>query len=144
MKESREDTITRFESLLLSYAKSNGLARKCNGMRRVEEILLTLVDNGVNQIHTNEVLIALAGLMSYLSFLQFSTNDMAYDEEYIESMHNMREEAIGRSAKWLVSNGWIWLIFWKPYSTCTKAKKLLTWLMAECSLSSAISPFPPP
>ncbi|MFY9492866.1 MAG: hypothetical protein WAP55_00020 [Minisyncoccia bacterium] len=105
-KRAQEETVARFERLLASYASSRSLSRQCMGMDYVEGTLLTLIDKGAGQIHSDCMLVALAGVVSELAVRGFASSfiDPRSREEYSSWMDKTKEEAIDHSAAWLVFN----------------------------------------
>lgn len=118
-KRAQEETVTKFERLLASYAGSRNLSRQCMGMDYVEGALLTLVDKGANQTHPDHVLVALAGVVGELAISEFAMTMLPFGprshEEYDAQMDRTKESAIRHSADWLVSTSRNRLFqFWRP------------------------------
>lgn len=102
-RRAQAETVAKFEKLLLSYAKSRNMSREGIGMGYVESSLLDLVEMGKYETYSNEVVVALAGVLGELAaseltmaLLPFGISDNQYDKTY--------DEAIAHSAKWLASN----------------------------------------
>jgi hypothetical protein len=119
-KRAQEETVAKFERLLVSYAGARKLERECNGMWNVEGALLTLVEKGVDQEHPDHVLVALAGVVADLATSEFAMSIMPFgprdQASYDAQMDRTREEAFARSAEWLSESSGAraaWWQFWK-------------------------------
>lgn len=138
-KRAQEETVAKFEKLLASYAKSRNLPRECNGMWNVEGALLTLVDKGADQNHSDYVLVALAGIVGELAVSEFSMSILPFGpgsrEGYDAQMDKTKKSAIEHSAKWLASSsGHQCFAFWrseKKSFTPSSARELLQRLLVE-------------
>lgn len=134
-----KEAIAKFERLLASYARSSNLPRKCNGMWNVEGALLVLIDKGADQLYSDEVVVALAGVVGELATFEFAAAMVPFgprtQEEYDALMATMKERAIEHSAAWLASNPRrSRLAFWKRQQdlfTRTDARSLLGRLLEK-------------
>lgn len=132
--------LKKFEKLLKSYAKSRDISRECNGMRRVESALLTLMNKNIDQKYSKNVLVALAGVRGALSIVDFKLHmELSYyhntRKEWVDQIYISKKRAVEHSARWLVSNSNISrLLFWKRQQnsfTYDSAKELLLRLFEE-------------
>ncbi len=92
-EEARKKIISKFEPLLVSYAKFRNQPRHCIGMDDVERALLKLAKKGTDETHSNRVAVALAGAAADFLASDYSEN-MLLDPV---GTH----DAIYRSARWL-------------------------------------------
>lgn len=142
----QEETVAKFEELLASYAKARNLPRQCLGMSHVEGALLTLVEKGAGKVHSDDIIVALSGVVGELAASEFAMFMMPFGNPSPEEMDKITErrkrEAIDKAAAWLVSepetslwDSFLQLIRWKQKTTgalsLSEAKSLLYKLLDE-------------
>lgn len=111
-EEKRARVVARFEQLLASYAAWLEVPRKCTGMGYVEVALLTLVEAAEQQTcptPNDHVLVAVAGVMGQLAVAcqlleSCECSDPASSRRKREKLDWTKEDAIGKSAEWLIAN----------------------------------------
>ena len=130
--------IAEFERLLSSYAANKGMSRHCMGMSHVESAVLALVKKDANKTYSNEVIMALAGVVGELSISEFSMFMIpirSSRKQYDSHMDETKEKALDNSAEWLASySNRPHIFFWKrPQKSFThdSAKELLQQLLEE-------------
>ena len=126
-QERREkEILSKFEPLLSSYASYQKIRPGTFGMDFLTNALLNVVEKGVNQKYSNEVAMALAGILGELAIAELVMNvwPFGYDEEIIAQK---KEEALQQAAKWLASKKFFPLRFLKQ----RKYQKLLYKLLSE-------------
>jgi len=145
---AQQKTIAKFEGELLSYAKSRGLDRDCNGMKYVEVAILAIAETGKDRFRSNLITVALAGVLGERSIALFSMSTLriapyADKEEHVEKyMDKVREEALANSVNWVINNpdyynGWTEHLFRRSnlIKNHEEVKEMLTRLLMEhCSL----------
>ncbi|MDP3052578.1 MAG: hypothetical protein Q8N22_01320 [bacterium] len=92
-KFRQDKKISRFERLLVSYAKSQGLPRHCIRMDKVEKILLDLIEKGADEAYSDNIVVSMAGTAA-----DFIASDFA---KSMQLDHAGTHEAISCSARWL-------------------------------------------
>ena len=92
-EEARKKIISKFEPLLVSYAKFRDHPRHCIAMDDVERALLKLIKKGSDETHSNRVAVALAGAAADFIAFDFPEN--------MELDPVGTHDAIYRSARWL-------------------------------------------
>lgn len=108
--EQRADneTISKFEKLLISFARSRNLSRDCFGIYAVEGALLTLVKKRADRSLSKLMLVALAGVESQLAMSGFSmmavVDGSRSAEEEASCFNWQKEDAISHSAEWLTNS----------------------------------------
>lgn len=111
-EEKQARTVAQFEQLLASYAAWLGAPRKCTGMGHVEAALLTLVEKVEGQTCpplNDHVLVALAGVIGQLAVAgrlleSCKCSDTASSRRKREKLDWTKEDAIKKSAAWLIAN----------------------------------------
>ena len=101
-----DETIYRFESLLTSYAKSQGLPRICFGMGDIEGAVLALVEKGAEKQHISEVIVALAGVAGGLATYELVSLVMLFlpsPQDFQEAKGQEKEKELDKAARWLAS-----------------------------------------
>ncbi len=132
----QKETIAKFERLLASYARSRSIPRNCMGMNYVESALLTLVDKKANEEHSDNVLIALSGVVGELSITNFAAFILPFgisnQAEYDARINKTKEEALEYSASWLASiSKPPWFSFLRKKETVSFTSENATKLLRE-------------
>ncbi len=136
-RRAQNETIAKFEDLLISYGESCNLPRECLGMSSIEGALLKIVAWATKMDFPDYVIIALAGVVGDVATSDFAMNlaSSVFDAPRGGESDTALNNAINQSAKWLTRNsGHSRFVFWKsgPIGLTSKeAKTMLRRLFEE-------------
>ena len=123
-KKKEKEILSKFEPLLFSYANYQEIRPGTLGMDFLTNALLNVVKKGINQRYSDEVVVALAGIVGELAIAELVMNvwPFGYDEEIIVQK---KEETLQQAAKWLASKKFFPLGFLKQRKYQELLRKLL-------------------